>query len=588
MIVVRHLTGPRAGTVDRLDARLNRIVFGRRESCDVVFPPEETIIAREHFALMRKPPGPAGHWTIELFGEPFVAVNGVGADPGQGLPPDATFELGRYGGPSFTVHVEPDPAADNLPLTETQEKEEGARFAAASARSAAAVARRIAVVGIAAAIVAAGAAGYFYWNAPRQGGIGDAVRANLLRAAFLVEAPAGNPEATAFPIGPYMLATNSHVGELLAKLHPGQQMTVRSPGQNGRIYHVTAAKLHPGYKAFSTFLAQDVLRSKFAQIGVPGYDVAILTVEERLPADAILQPATTDELRALKPGVELATAGYPCEGVVGCNAQGYGATPEYHTGTVTSLTDFFFLPADFAHSQLIHDSVPAAGGASGSPIVDAGGHVVALLSAGNSYTPAKDQPRIPSGVLINYAQRVDLLRQLLTGDADRRIAAEQKYWTQEFGVFASGIDVVDRVVASKLADADRGRNLAMVRVSATTGRLLRAARVVTATGETQRQIEIPVEVAAGTEYVFIAYAHNGSPLQLWVYDGDKPLVHAGAPSDATSGTFAPWLRFKAPGDARLGVWLVSPDDRDMTYSFQVYRLQSKTALDQTKPKGASG
>src|SRR5579884_1073352 len=150
MIVVRHLTGPRAGTVDRLDARLDRIVFGRRESCDVVFPPEETIVAREHFALVRKPPGPAGHWTVELFGEPFVAVNGVAADPGQRLPPDATFELGRRGGPSFTVHVEPDPAADTLPLTETQEQDEGARHAAARAGSAAAVARRITVVGIAA------------------------------------------------------------------------------------------------------------------------------------------------------------------------------------------------------------------------------------------------------------------------------------------------------------------------------------------------------------------------------------------------------------------------------------------------------
>lgn len=588
MIAVHHLTGPRAGTVDRPDAKLDRIVFGRRQSCDIVFPPEETIIARDHFALVRKPPGPAGHWTIELFGEPYVAVNGVAAEPGQRLPPDATFELGRRGGPSFTVHVEPDAQTDNLPLTARQDQDEGAHLAALRARRLAAVARRIAVAGVAAAVVAAGTAGYFYWNAPRPGGIGDAVRAQLLRSAFLVEAPAGNPEATAFPIGPHALGTNSHVGALFTELHPGQQMVVRSPGRQGRTYHVVAVKLHPGYAAFSAFLAQDVARRNFVQMFVPGYDVATLTVKERLPADAILPLATTAELRALKPGTELATAGYPSEGVVGSNAQGYGATPEYHTGTVTSLTDFFFLPADFAHAQLIHHSVPSAGGASGSPIVDASGQVVALLSAGNSYQPGKNQARVPSGVLINYAQRADLLQRLLAGDADREVAADQKYWARQFGVFASGIDIVCRVVASRIADAEKGRSLTMVRIDETTASLSRATRIAAQTGGFQRQVQIPVTVAAGSEYVFVAYAHDGSPLQLWAYDGGKPVAHAGAPIDMTGETFYPWLRYKSPGDAKLAVWLVSPGDHDVTYSFRVYRLEVKTALERTGAKGAAG
>src|SRR5271155_3727616 len=108
MIIIRHLTGPRAGSEDRPDPKLDRIVFGRRTSCEVTYPPEETIVAREHFALVRKPPGPAGHWTIELFGEPYVTVDGIAAEPDQRLPADAVIELGRRGGPSFTVHVEPD------------------------------------------------------------------------------------------------------------------------------------------------------------------------------------------------------------------------------------------------------------------------------------------------------------------------------------------------------------------------------------------------------------------------------------------------------------------------------------------------
>ena len=59
MLVVKHLTGPLKGQEDRIDPKLDKVVFGRKADCQIIYPPEETIVAREHFALMRKPPGPA-------------------------------------------------------------------------------------------------------------------------------------------------------------------------------------------------------------------------------------------------------------------------------------------------------------------------------------------------------------------------------------------------------------------------------------------------------------------------------------------------------------------------------------------------
>lgn len=579
MIVIRHLTGPRAGTEDRPDAKLDRIAFGRRTSCEVLFPPEETIVSRDHFALVRKPPGPAGHWTIELFGEPYVAVNGVAAEPGQRLPEDATFELGRRGGPSFAVHVLPDAAADNLPVTIAQEHDAGARVVAAQAGGAARFARRVAWIGLAAAIVAAAGVGYLRLTAPPPT-LSDAMRAQLLRAAFYVDT--SGEFATAFPVGPHTLATNAHVGELFVKLSPGAQMTVRSPGQNGKVYHVVAANLHPEYNAFQTFLQQDVVRSNAVDLVVPGYDVATLTVKEDLPQDAILQLAPADELRRLQPGTGLFTAGYPAEGIAGSGALEYGATPQYHGGAITGLTDFFFLPTDFAHAQLIQHSAPSAGGASGSPMVDVSGRVVALLSAGNNYQPpGQDSARVSSGALINYAQRVDMLQTLLAGQANTELAADQTYWTKQFGVFSSGIDLLDQAIVSSLQKPDKNDTVSLVKLTQATASFKDETRIAKPGGGFQRQAEFDVPVTANTDYLFVAYAPDGSALQLWVYDGDKSVAQgSGRP-------FAPWVRYKATGDGKFSIWVINPSDTEKACTFQAFRLDSKP-VERTAAKDAAG
>ncbi|HZT86602.1 MAG TPA: trypsin-like peptidase domain-containing protein [Stellaceae bacterium] len=572
MIVIRHLTGPRAGGEDRPDPKLDRITFGRRTSCDVQYPPEETLVSREHFALVRKPPGPAGHWTIELFGEPYVAVNGVAAEPGDRVPQDAKFELGRRGGPSFSVHLVADAAADNMPVTVAQEHDPNAHLAAAQAGGAARLAKRLALVGLVAAVLSAAGLGYVHWFAPPPG-LSEAMRARLLRAAFYVRAPVadGTESGTAFPIGPHTLATNSHVADLFTQVRAGEQMTVRSPGENGAIYHVVAAKMHPAYNAFLNFLQGDVLRRSAVDLVVPGYDVATLTVKEDLPQDAILELATSDQLHRLQPGIELYTAGYPAEGIAGAGALQYGATPQYHTGAVTGLTDFFFLPTDFAHAQLIQHSAPSAGGASGSPMVDASGRVIALLSAGNIYQPpGDDAARVSSGALINYAQRVDMLETLLAGNADGELAPDQVYWKKQFGTFSSGLDLLDHALEANFQQPDKHEAVKLVKISETAGAFKSETRIAKPGGGFQRQVTFDVPVTGNTDYVFVAYAPDGSDLQLWVYEGDKSVAQG------KGKAFAPWVRYKPTADGKLSIWVIRPDDSEGDFTFQALRLESKT------------
>jgi Trypsin-like peptidase domain len=580
MLTIKHLSGPLAGTVTKVDPALDRVMFGRRVGCEVSYPPEETIVAREHFALERKPPGPEGHWTIDLFGEPYVAVNGIPAEPGQKVPPGAKFELGKRGGPSFEVIVEPDLTADNLARTSPQQQDIGARGLVERVGKSSAMTRRLALTGLGVAVVAVGAAEYFH-VLDVGGQISDAVRQQLIRSAYFVVTPNGllrTVFGTAFPIDKHILATNAHVAAAAAGLGAGQKMIVRSPGQNGKVYEVVGSSIHPGYAAFLNFLDTDYIRTNNANLEVPGYDVALLQVREELPADAILTLASDDELRGLKVGTALATAGYPTEAIAGGGVQEYGSTPQYHEGAITEMTDFFFLPTDLAHAELVQHSLPSAGGSSGSPIVTSSGHVVALLSAGNS--AGKEGSRISSGALINYGQRVDLLRHLIDGSAGSEVAADRPYWGRQFAKLKSGLDIIADIVTDNLRTQFKNNNISLRTASEQTANLVAAGSVQVAavTGSappsTHRKVEFNVPVEANTDYAVIAYAPSKSPIELWVYNGNQPLVHDGADTDKPAAQFAArWVVFSAPqGATSVTAWAVGVADQDIPISLRVMKI----------------
>jgi len=62
----------------------------------------------------------------------------------------------------------------------------------------------------------------------------------------------------------------------------------------------------------------------------------------------------------------------------------------------------------------------AAGGSSGSPVFNPKGEVIGILSAGNFVGQVNletgEKTRAPSAVMINFAQRIDILREILPAD----------------------------------------------------------------------------------------------------------------------------------------------------------------------------
>jgi hypothetical protein len=78
MLIIRHLSGRLAGEVQRIAPQLDRVMFGRDPSvCTVVFPPDDTLVARRHFALVLEP---SGEWTVDLLGGPYVEIDGTPAE----------------------------------------------------------------------------------------------------------------------------------------------------------------------------------------------------------------------------------------------------------------------------------------------------------------------------------------------------------------------------------------------------------------------------------------------------------------------------------------------------------------------------
>ena len=255
MLTVRHLNGALTGSETEVDATKERIVFGRQLDCDVHFPPEETDIARHHFALVRRP---SGSWTVELFGAPFVAINGAPADNGEVVKDGAKFELGRLGGPSFILGIKEDARTDNYLRTSAQEAAPSARAVAQRATTLAKVARAVAAAAVVLALGAGGVAAYnvisarnttarldaaqkeFAGTLAREANlrIGADVRAHLSRAVYLVLLQDTDrrltPAGTAWVVGPNRLATNSHVAVLREGLRAGEKMIVVRPARTAR------------------------------------------------------------------------------------------------------------------------------------------------------------------------------------------------------------------------------------------------------------------------------------------------------------------------------------------------------------------
>ncbi len=285
-----------------------------------------------------------------------------------------------------------------------------------------------------------------------------------------------NGLGTAWVVSDGTLATNAHVAEVFGQLAPGVRMLVRSNAETPRTYVVDSVIVHPGYAAFEHvwegYVPVEGTDAKNANtIRFPGGACDVGLLHLKAPFEGLAPPLPIESdvaLCRLDAGDAVGYIGYPMEGVAFGGTPLHQPTAQTQIGSVTAMTDYFGAHGESAEARadnlLIQHSCPAAGGASGSPMIDAQGRVIAVLSAGN-VLQIGGGPRISTGVGVNYGQRADLVNELLKDTADAKQAGRETAWESRIQtLYASGhllqrdLDV-EQVLAKAVHEIESGSNM---------------------------------------------------------------------------------------------------------------------------------
>src|SRR5258708_8562114 len=220
----------------------------------------------------------------------------------------------------------------------------------------------------------------------------------------------GQPEpiATAWAVGPHVFATNSHVTTPVKEVldNGGSVYLVINRNPDKKL-KVTKAVIHPRYD-------KEELNFEGKPHAAPAYDVGLLYTDDTAPKVFKLAPRAESE--KLDSGYRVGFLGFPMEGMSGGGVEMRSPVATMQSGIITSATDFWLSQASFEKRLLVQHNLGAAGGASGSPIFNSNGEVVAILNARNILGPVPFQTRKnhppPSALMVNFAQRIDLLRDI--------------------------------------------------------------------------------------------------------------------------------------------------------------------------------
>lgn len=494
-ITIRFVDGARAGTVLAVEDGGEAIRFGRDPlQCQVAFGEEETKVSRLHCELRRLPDGyelrrnlerkllldgkpvlegtriKAGHKLTFGEGGPTIEVLGVA------LPKNDALGMTEAGGAPDKALVEVvERTASEMTTTRKELRETGSRVSNLGANL-----RKVA----AAVLVLGAGSALGYWHSQSGIGANEARIAELGRqvvdqqriakgslqpvmqkvrdSVFLVvlrhsdnAAGAADAVATAWTVAPGKVATNGHVAEIQAQLPEGRRLVLRNSRLGARELRVTNVALHPGYKRFPELVQLGRIADPAHNGGMMSgeamlaCDVALMEVDEADAAllGAPLELADDRHIRELQAGMPLGFVGHPMEGFVHGGVSMLAPVPTAQQGIVTAVTGFLLEEAPAEEAMLVHFSMPAAGGASGSPVFDETGKVVAVLSAGNNYklppsllavmdpAEAAGVPRISIGG-VNYGQSASMLRELLDGRAEARLQTHETYWNTQLARLA--------------------------------------------------------------------------------------------------------------------------------------------------------
>ena len=481
-ITIEMMDGEGAGQKLAFDDNIETIVIGRDpERCQVVLPPDQRMVGREHCTISRL----RGQYYVEMGPDRRVTMNGNLMETTQVLPDSSVLQIGPDG-PRLSVVCS---RSESLAATFQQGLDEDIvrqRAAApANVEQVAAVASRAersgnianVAIGIAVLILAVGGGLFFLLRGDIDeiensqastsqsvedmqddlaemgddlstlgAGMSEALQ-SAAESTFLVMRQDSDgsliPFGTAWTFAPGQLATNAHVAEHFDDLEPGQSILVRASG-GARSFVVTGVTVHPGFGAFSD-LWQDYVpvqasaMEKADPVRAAGMaaDVGLLMVAMESDLGPALTIASSDVQEKLRAGDPVGYVGYPVEAMAlgGVNVE--TPVPQTQIGYVTAVTDYFNSPSDPSESLLIQHSLPATGGASGSPLLNASGEVVGLLSAVNFIVVGGE--RIPSAIDVNFAQRATLLGELQSEELQSLQQARTDGWSSEINrLYASG------------------------------------------------------------------------------------------------------------------------------------------------------
>ena len=610
-IVIKHGDGPLAGRQQYFPDGVATITFGRPpDETDVSYPDDYAKIGRTHFSLKRTK---QGDYKVELTSDHYVEINGAEAVDGDLVNSGGTVRLFGPEGPSFTVTIEKPKKAGvvtekNKEQTPVRQEVQQTSQEVQQTKQKLDDRTRHVAYALATVFAAVVGLGGVMWHQNRQyeqnlarlaaglaaadakvselaeNTIPDSAQKALQASVYLVARKADGGEigqATAWAFGSDQLATNAHV----AKEIKGHERDYVLIGPNGDRIDIEKAEPHPGYFAFQEYKTRQgkITGGDFTPLDVINeYDVGILTTKSPLPKDpdlgevAVLKIAPEDYLEGLEAGAAVASVGFPMEGMT-ANLVVTEAPAQLRFGTISSLTDVFMCKADADHALLIQHTVPVAGGVSGSPLIDASGMVIGVVSGGNTAkglrevadkvaegaaASNKDEDdkkkekqtesfRIPSAAMINFAQRADLLDDLKNGVADRELAADQVYWDQAAQKFVSYFVVAAKAFVD-LGGTRYGVN-EPVRTEIDGGTLEpRKTGSYSFVSETHSYVLKP-----GHVYGFIADAKSGVRLALNVRKAgsDEFLRDAQDPRQESAPELAPnaWVTVKEPTTVEIDV-----------------------------------
>lgn len=476
--------GQRAGQSLDFGDEVEQITFGRDAGqCDVVFPPGETLVGRQHCALRRE----LGRYRLVLNEENAVWLNGELAGDDQELPEECDLQLGKDG-PLLVVRT-----TSNEALPSTKNYEDLPAGTTTEIRRSSAKSKRAVGFSLFAIVLIAclGGLTYAIWKQnqesadvqrqelegvkirlakeinlndrqreamaqaekkfaalDREISLTDHGMAKSLNAAeksvylVIIRDAYGNEStfATAWVVDQEkgILATNAHVGSYFDSLRDDESFVVRSTAEVPRSFTVQSVRIHPGYDDFNRVwreydptIRASLGHTESVRMPGPGCDVALMYVDRAEGLAPALQLADDQALHAIQLGDLVGSVGFPSEGLMLGGVNKESPTPISHMAYVIAMTDFFGVDDTAIENRLlIQHAIPTIGGSSGSPIIGRDGRVIAIHSGGNVIGQTASA-RIKSAAQINMAQRADLIKELLNNTAAQAQQARTRKWQED-------------------------------------------------------------------------------------------------------------------------------------------------------------